>query len=143
MAIERDSKLVITWHAGKREVPDAQWFCQKLAAATVGPFHLTTDGWTPYCVAVPDYLRGRVDYAQLIKVYASTRGGGTYSPAEIIGIRSRVMLGKPDRSKVCTSHAERSNLSIRMSLRRMTRLTNGHSKKWQNHHAALSLYFTY
>ena len=87
-----------------------------------------------------------VDFAQLIKVYGNSpeEGGATrYSPGQVVDTYSVIQLGNPNEDNICTSHAERSNLSIRMSIRRMTRLTNAFSKKWENLHAALSLYFAY
>ncbi len=143
-AIDPQSKLLIAWHVGKRCFDDAQWFCDKLAASTTGPLQLTTDGFTPYCTTVVESFRSRVAFAQLIKIFAnpSQNDQRTYSPTQIKSTRRRVIAGDPDKKHVSTSIIERSNLTWRMRCRRMTRLTNAHSKKWQNHEAALALVFT-
>ena len=144
LAIERDTKLILTWHVGRREPEDTQWFAEKLRTATSGRFQLSTDGFKPYCTAIPEAFSGNIDFAQLIKIYGKPRGATAdtrYSPAEITGIRKKNRWGNPDMSKVCTSHIERSNLSLRMGVRRMTRLTNAFSKKWENHEAHLALWF--
>ena len=119
-----------------------------MRAATSGRFQLLTDGFTPYCTAIPEAFSGDIDFAQLVKIYSKPRGVAAspdtrYSPAEISGIRKKEMWGHPDMDQVCTSHVERGNLSIRMAVRRMTRLTNAFSKKWENHEAALALWLLY
>jgi hypothetical protein len=89
-------------------------------------------------------LGTRVDFAQLIKVYAaSPEGEHRYSPSEVVSTEVVPVLGRPDPNKICTSHVERQNLTMRMQIRRFTRLTNAFSKKWENHYAALALYFAY
>jgi IS1 family transposase len=150
LAIERDTKLVLAYHVGRREPQDTAWFSEKLRAATSGRFQLTTDGFKPYCTAIPEAFSGNIDFAQLVKIYgkqpAAKRENKTdtrYSPAEITGIKKHEMWGRPDMSQVCTSHVERKNLSIRMGVRRMTRLTNAFSKKWENHEYHLALWFLY
>ena len=108
------------------------------------PFQLTTDGFKPYVNAVEMILGDRVDFAQLIKVYASSREGEQrYSPGEVVEAVPVRIMGKPERRRICTSHIERQNLSIRMGMRRMTRLTNAFSKKWENLQAAYALWFAY
>jgi hypothetical protein len=105
---------------------------------------LTSDGWTAYPAAVGLYLRGRADYAQLIKIYSTPREGEQrYSPGDVVEAVPVPVMGLPKRNRICTSHIERQNLSIRMGMRRMTRLTNGFSKKWENLQAAYSLWFAY
>jgi transposase-like protein/IS1 family transposase len=146
LAIERDTKLILAWHVGRREPEDTAWFSEKLRRATSGRFQLTTDGFKPYCTAIPEAFSGNIDFAQLVKIYGKAKGASAesrYSPADIKLIRKREMWGHPDMAKVCTSHVERGNLSIRMGVRRMTRLTNAFSKKWENHEAALALWFLY
>jgi transposase-like protein/IS1 family transposase len=143
-AIERDTKLMVAWHLGKRSPRDTEWFADKLYRVTTGRFQLTTDGYIPYVKAMPKAFGEQVDFAQLVKIYRATRDGAArYSPAEIIDIHTNVICGNPDEEKVCTSHVERANLSIRMGVRRMTRLTNAFSKKWENHEYHLALYFLY
>ena len=143
-AIERHTKLLIAWHLGKRQPEDALQFGEKLSRATSGRFQITTDGWTPYRTAIPLTLDGRVDFAALVKEYAIPEGDERrYSPPVVVGTSTVVCWGNPDLNRVCTSHVERQNLTIRMACRRFTRLTNAFSKKWENHEAALGLLFAY
>ena len=108
------------------------------------PFQITTDGFKPYVRAIQDTLGDRCDFAQLIKVYrAGSEGEARYSPAEVQSVEVVPVMGRPDPARICTSIVERSNLSLRMSIRRFTRLTNGFSKKWENHWAAVALWFTF
>jgi transposase-like protein/IS1 family transposase len=144
VGIERNSKLVLAWHLGRRTARDTEAFTEKLNEATTGKFQITTDGFKAYVDAVHMILGTRVDFAQLIKVYAaSPEGEHRYSPSEVISTEVVPVIGRPDPNKICTSHVERQNLTMRMQIRRFTRLTNGFSKKWENHYAALSLYFAY
>jgi len=144
VAIERDSKLVLAWHLGRRTARDTEAFVEKLNEATAGNFQITTDGFRAYVDAVSMSLGTRVDFAQLIKVYRATPDGERrYSPAEVVSTEEVLVIGQPDPKKICTSHVERQNLTMRMQIRRFTRLTNGFSKKWENRYAALSLYFAY
>ena len=145
-AIERNTRLLLTWHLGKRTPTNTRYFAHKLEIATSGRFQLSSDGYQPYRSAMPMWLGGRIDFAQLQKVFASVKGNAAavrYSPGDIIGTEIRVISGNPNDSRICTSHAERHNLTIRTQVRRMTRLTNGFSKKWENHEAALGLFFAY
>jgi IS1 family transposase len=144
VGIERNSKLILAWHLGERGMEDTEAFTEKLHEATSGQFQLTTDGFRPYENAVSYSLGTRVDYAMLIKVYASNREAEQkYSPPEVVETVTKVIIGSPEGHRICTSIVERSNLSIRTSVRRMTRLTNAFSKKWENLKAMLAIYFAY
>jgi transposase-like protein/IS1 family transposase len=143
-AIERNTKLMLTWHLGRRTDRDTFAFTDKLDQATTGHFQLTTDGFGPYKMAVDGCLGNRVDFAQLIKVYRATpEGERRYSPAEVVSTERVPVIGTPDPERMCTSHVERANLSIRMGMRRMTRLTNAFSKKFENLKAAYAVWFAF
>ena len=142
VAIERHSKLILAWHLGRRTARDTLEFIERLREATEGQFQLTTDGFNAYPDAVSYSLGMRVDFAQLVKVYAASREGEQrYSPAEVVNAVQIPRIGTPDFKRICTSHIERQNLTMRMQIRRLTRLTNGFSKKWSNLRAMLALYF--
>ena len=145
VGIERNTKLILAWHLGDRDTPNTEAFTEKLSRATSGFFQLTTDGMPAYPDAISYSLGTRVDFAQLIKVYAhgDREGEQKYSPPEVVETVTKPIIGNPDPRRICTSIVERSNLSIRTSIRRLTRLTNGFSKKWDNLKAALALYFAY
>lgn len=144
VAIERNYKLVLAWHLGRRTASDTVAFTEKLDAATEGRFQITTDGFHAYPEAIHLCLGTRVDFAQLIKVYGSPRDGEQrYSPPEVVDAIPVPRMGEPVPQKICTSHVERQNLSMRMCIRRRTRLTNAFSKSWENLKAALALYFAY
>ncbi len=146
VAIERNTKLVIAWHLGRRNVRDTVTFTEKIYEATSGRFQLSTDGFAAYPDAVAYSLGTRVDFAQLVKVYAQPEGGGgerRYSPAVVVKAMPVPQWGNPDPERISTSHVERQNLTMRMMMRRLTRLTNGFSKKRENLRAALALHFAY
>jgi IS1 family transposase len=145
VAIERDTKLVLNFAVGKRDQATTDVFIEGLRmATTTGRFQITTDGFTPYRSAIANTLDDRCDFAQLIKVYRATpEGERRYSPAEVVSTETVLGLGRPDPERICTSHIERQNLSMRMGIRRFTRLTNAFSKKWENHWAAVCVWFAY
>ena len=119
-------------------------FTEKISDATRGRFQITTDGFAPYFDAIHTSLGTRVDCAQLIKVYADpTDEEHRYSPASVVEAIAKPVWGQPDPERICTSHVKRQNLTMRMQIRRLTRLTNAFSKKRANLWAALALYFAW
>jgi len=144
-AIDADSKLIVSYFVGGRDGECAMWFMDDLAARLANRVQLTSDGHRAYLEAVEGAFGCDVDYAQLIKIYgASPDGGkGRYSPADCTGIRKERIMGSPDINHVSTSYVERSNLTMRMHMRRFTRLTNGFSKKVENHAYAVALHMMY
>jgi IS1 family transposase len=145
VAIERKSKLVLNFALGRRYQATTDIFIEGLRAATAPQrFQVTTDGFQPYVSAITTTLSGRCDFAQLIKVYAAAREGeARYSPPDVVEAIPKPVTGDPDRKRICTSHVERQNLTMRMQIRRLTRLTNAFSKKWENLWAALCLHFAW
>ena len=130
---------------GKRDQATTDVFIEGLRQAIApGHFQITTYGFAPYRTAIPNTLEDVADFAMLIKVYrAVAEGERRYSPAEVASVEVVPVMGQPDPERICTSIIERSNLSLRMSTRRFTRLTNAFSKKWENHWAAVSLWYTF
>jgi transposase-like protein/IS1 family transposase len=144
VAIERNTKLILTWHLGKRNRQDTLAFIIKLRNATTGKFQLSTDGWPSYPECVERVFGADIHYAQLVKVYRASRDGEQrYSPAEVVDVEVVPRVGMPDYERICTSHIERQNLTMRMQIRRLTRLTNAFSKKWDNLKAAVALHFAF
>jgi IS1 family transposase len=146
VAIERHSKLVLNIAIGKRDQSTTDVFIEGIRHATAhSQFQVTTDGFAPYRSAITTTLHDRLTgFAQLIKVYRSSQEGeARYSPAEVASVEVVPVAGQPDPDRICTSIVERSNLSLRMGVRRFTRLTNGFSKKWENHWAAVVLWYTF
>ncbi len=143
--IEADSKLIVSWLVGGRDSGYAIEFMDDLRARLANRVQLTTDGHKAYLEAVEGAFGSDVDYGQLVKLFGAAPEAmkGRYSPAECIGTRKERIEGNPDPKYVSTSYVERQNLTMRMSMRRFTRLTNAHSKKLANHCHALAIYFTW
>lgn len=143
-AINADSKLVCSWMIGNRDGEAAYAFMQDLAGRLANRVQLTTDGLGVYLQAVEATFGSEIDYAQLVKIYGETaEAEKRYSAAECIGCERKNVTGSPDPKHISTSYVERQNLTMRMHMRRFTRLTNGFSKKLENHIAVVSLHFFY
>ena len=141
-AIDADTKLIASWFIGSRDPITAWWFMRDLCSRLATRVQLTTDGHRAYLTAVEEAFEGEIDFAMLVKVYGQPREGAVrYSPAQFITAQREVIRGNPDPRHISTSFVERQNLSMRMGMRRFTRLTNGFSKKVENHAHAVALYF--
>ena len=141
-AIDADSKLAISWLVGRRDYEYAEGFMSDLASRLSERVQLTTDGYGCYINAVEKMFCGAVDYAMLVKIYGDdSNAQKRYSPAPFVGAEKRTMAGNPDVKHISTTFVERQNLTMRMGMRRFTRLTNGFSKKIDNLAHAVALHF--
>lgn len=141
LAVERNSKAILAWHLGRRTAQDTEIFIEKLNEATAGRFQLTSDGMKSYPNAVSLSLGTRIDYSQLIKIYTGmTEGPTRYSPARLQGTIKEPWFGDPDPDLICTSHVERTNLTVRLRVKRLARLTMSFSRKWENLRSAIALF---
>jgi IS1 family transposase len=145
-AIDADSKLIVSWLVGDRDVRAATTFMNDVAGRLANRVQLTTDGHKPYLTATDGAFNENIDYAMLVKLYSRPTGADQerrYSPGNCCGAVKGTVCGDPDDRHVSTSYVERQNLTMRMGMRRFTRLTNAFSKKIQNHAHAVALHFMY
>ncbi len=144
VAMDSDTKLVPTFRVGKRTVPEATAFLDDLAPRLSNRVQLSSDSLRAYIEACEHAFGSNVDYGQIVKSYETEPiGPGRYSPPYVISARRRRISGNPDYKRISTSHVERQNLTLRMSCRRLTRLTNAFSKKLENFKAAMALHFAH
>jgi IS1 family transposase len=144
VAIDADTKLVASWLVSDRSAEAAREFMDDVASRLVRRVQLTSDGLSSYPPVIEAAFKGKVDYAQLVKVFGlegSTVGTGRYSPPACVGSTSHIVSGTPDPKHIATSYVERQNLTMRMSMRRFTRLTNAFSKKFENHAHSVAIHF--
>jgi transposase-like protein/IS1 family transposase len=147
IGLDSESKLIISYHVGKRDGASALRFCRDLSER-IDPnlrFQITTDGFKPYINAIEEYFGASVDFAQLLKIYGTPEGSAPdwYAPTRVVDTIPVPVTGNPKIERISTSHVKRANLSVRMHLRRFTRLTNAFSKKLDNLKAAVSLYMAF
>jgi IS1 family transposase len=144
VAIDADSKVIPAYRVGKRDMANTVAFVADLHSRLRNQVQLSTDGLALYVDAIERAFGAEVDYAQVVKSYeAEAIGPGRYSPPKVSAIDKIAVQGTPDMDRASTSYVERQNLTMRMAIRRMTRLTNGFSKKLRNHRAAVSLHFAH
>jgi len=144
VALDAESKLVVSWMLGERDARTAKHFVDDVAQRLSNRIQLTTDGHTVYLTAVEGAFGCEVDYAMLVKLFESSQEETRYSPAKCVNCEPKVIMGSPDPKHISTSFVERQNWSVRTSMRRYTRLSNGFSRKVENHAAAVALnYFAY
>lgn len=142
-ALDADSKMMVSYAVGNRGPETANYFMQDLASRVATRIQITTDGHRVYAKAVEGVFGMDCDYAMLVKIYGNDSFDRRYSTGECIGCQRVVVTGNPDPKHISTSFVERQNLTMRMQMRRFTRLTNGFSKKVENHMAAIALHFMY